>query len=68
MVMKMQEIVEILMRRDGLNELEAWNIVEECVNVMQNAVMRGDYDECEDIMKDFLGLEPDFLPYLMELY
>lgn len=68
MVMKMQEIVEILMRRDNLSELEAWNIVEECVNVMQNAVMRGDYDKCEDIMRDYVGLEPDFLPYLMELY
>lgn len=61
----MNEIVEILMRRDGISQLEAENIVDEVSNILLAAVVRGDLNECEDIIKDELGLEPDYLMYFL---
>lgn len=61
----MNEIVEILMRRDGISQLEAENLVEECREEVRNAAARGNYQECEDIVASYLGLEPDYLEYLI---
>ena len=57
----MKRIVEILMRRDGISEIEAENLIEECMEEMNDAIMRGNYQECEDILASYLGLEPDYL-------
>ena len=57
----MKQIVEILMRRDGISEVEAENLIEDCMEEMQDAIMRGNYQECEDILASYLGLEPDYL-------
>lgn len=62
----MNEIIEILMRRDGITQLEAENIVDEVSNMLLAAVVRGDLNECEDIIKDELGLEPDYLMYFLQ--
>ena len=61
----MNEIVEILMRRDGISQLEAENLVEECREELWGAAVRGSYQECEDIVASYLGLEPDYLEYLL---
>jgi len=61
----MNEIVEILMRRDGISQLEAENLVEECKEEVFGAAARGNYQECEDIVALYLGLEPDYLMYLL---
>ena len=61
----MNEIVEILMRRDGISQLEAENLVEECREEVWGAAARGNYQECEDIVASYLGLEPDYLEYLL---
>lgn len=62
----MNEIVEILMRRDGISRLEAENLVEECREELWNAAAaRGSYQECEDIVYLYLGLEPDYLEVLL---
>ena len=61
----MNEIVEILMRRDGISRLEAENLVEECREEVRSAAARGNYQECEDIVASYLGLEPDYLEYLL---
>ena len=61
----MKEIVEILMRRDGISEHEAWNIITDCQEEMETAIMRGNYQECEDILISYLGLEPDFLDFFL---
>ena len=61
----MNEIVEILMRRDGISQLEAENLVEECKEELWDAAARGSYQECEDIVASYLGLEPDYLEYLL---
>lgn len=61
----MKDIIEILMRRDGISRLEAENIVEECREELGNAAARGSYQECEDIIYLYLGLEPDYLEVLL---
>ena len=61
----MKEIIKILMRRDGISEVEAENLIEECMEEMNDAIMRGNYQECEDILASYLGLEPDYLDILM---
>ena len=61
----MNEIVEILMRRDGITQNEAENLVEECREEILDAAVRGNYQECEDIVASYLDLEPDYLMYLL---
>lgn len=62
----MKEIVEILMRRDGISENEAWNIVEECREEIHEAIMDdASINVVEDIIADYLGLEPDYIMYFI---
>ena len=61
----MNEIVEILTQRDHLSQLEAENLVEECKEELWEAAARGNYQECEDIVKFYLDLEPDYLIYFL---
>ena len=61
----MKEIIEILMRRDGISEVEAENLIADCQEEMESAIMRGNYQECEDILASYLGLEPDYLDYFL---
>ena len=61
----MNSIVEILMRRDGMSQLEAENLVEEVKDEVMEAAMRGVYQECEDILASELSLEPDYLDFLL---
>lgn len=57
----MKQIVEILIRRDNITENEAWSLIEDCQEEMEEAIARGNYQECEDILASYLGLEPDYL-------
>lgn len=61
----MNKIVEILMWRDHISELEATNIVEDCREEVLTAIGRGNFQEAEDIVASELGLEPDYLDYLI---
>ena len=57
----MREIVEILMLRDGLSRNEAKNIIEECQEEVNKAVVKGDYNAVVDAIYSILGLEEDYL-------
>ena len=57
----MNEIINILMRRDGISENEAKNLVEDCMAEVETAIAGGHYMEAEDIFMNWLGLEPDYL-------
>ncbi len=58
----MREIIEILVRRDGISWLEAANMVEECQNEILEAIAdNASYDDVADIIADMLGLEPDYM-------
>jgi len=68
----MDEIVKILMRRDNITENEARNLIEGCRAEIQDALANNYlysyysiYDAVSDIIADWLGLEPDYLEYLL---
>lgn len=53
----MNKIVEILMDRDDMTQKEAKELVAET----REEVMAGDPWEAEEIMRNNLGLEPDYI-------
>ena len=57
----MNEIVELLMKRDGISRNEAELIVDECAEAIDECARKGDYFGAEDAIRDYLGLEPDYL-------
>jgi len=61
----MKEIINILIRRDGISENEACNLVEDCMIEVEEAITAGKYTEAEDIFMRYLQLEPDYLIYLL---
>ena len=63
------DIVFLLMRRDGISENEAWNLVEGCKAEL-NTLMEdgGTYDEAADIVCEWLSLEPDVLDIMLMGY
>ena len=61
----MNEIINILMRRDGISENGAKNLVKDCMVEVETAIAGGRYMEAEDIFMDWLGLEPDYLINLL---
>lgn len=67
----MEEIIKILMRRDGISREEACNLVEGCRAELHDLINCADlidfftYDMVADIVEDWLGLEPDYLEYLL---
>ena len=64
-----QKIATILHRRDGISWNEAYNVVEQCKEEVEWALARGDRLEAvEEIVTDFLGLEPDYLNDLLDNY
>ena len=62
----MNEIINILMRRDGISREEAIARCKECRRRLhEEAVPTGDYEEAIDIIAEELGLEPDYMMYLL---
>ena len=63
------EIISILMRRDHLTREEAIDLIEETRDEIASAIENGaDLDEIEDILADYLALEPDYLiEFLMQV-
>lgn len=67
----MDEIIKILMRRDNISEEEARNRVDCCMaelHYMLNHTESVDFfthDLAASIVEDWLGLEPDYLEFLL---
>ena len=57
----LKELAELIARRDDITLNEAIIVVEEAKEAMQDAFYSGSLEEVEDILADFLGLEPDYL-------
>lgn len=55
------DIVRILMRRDGISKSEAISCINNCQADIDYAVERGNYEEAEDALYYWLGLELDYL-------
>jgi hypothetical protein len=57
--MARKTIVDILCRRDGCNVDKAEQRIDEALERMEEANF--DPEECEEIMAEELGLEPDYI-------
>ena len=65
--MTIQEIAEILMRRDGISYNEAMDMVERCQDELEILVQGGgSLDDAEECIAYWLGLEPDYLVTLLD--
>ena len=60
-----EDIINLISRRDNISYLEAINIVNECMEEMEEAIIHGNWQEAEDLVASYLGLEPDYLDILM---
>lgn len=60
-----EDIISLISRRDNISYIEAMNVVNECMEEMENAVLNANWQEAEDILASYLGLEPDYLDILM---
>ena len=58
---KLDEIINILMRRDNLSEEEAQQWVEETMDEVMDMAAAGNLIAAEDYFVHELGLEPDYL-------
>ena len=57
-------IVDILIERDGMTPNEAWTYFEECQNEFMENLESGEIDpwtDGDEALKDYFGLEPDYL-------
>lgn len=59
----MNEIINILVQRDGITKAEAFDLVKEVKNMMEEC--NYDPEECENIFASELGLEPDYIINLL---
>lgn len=60
-----EDIINLISRRDNISYIEAMSIVAECMEEMEDAVLNAHWQEAEDILASYLGLEPDYLDILM---
>jgi len=60
-----EDIIQLISRRDNISYIEAMNMVNECMEEMESAITMGNWQEAEDILASYLGLEPDYLDILM---
>lgn len=58
----MQEVIKILMWRDGLTKAEAVSLIKETRLACETAIQKGHTEEVENIFTEMLGLEPDYIP------
>lgn len=63
----MEDIIDILMRRDGISKKDAQAQVNECKQRLNDeALASGNYELAIDIIAEELVLEPDYMPQLLD--
>jgi hypothetical protein len=60
----METIKKILMRRDGMTELEAKDLIDEAREELYYRLGKG--EDAFNICQEYFGLEPDFLMELLD--
>jgi hypothetical protein len=64
----MNKIVEILMERDDMSLEDAEDLLNEAKEEAQNYLDNdGSLDDIENVLKDYFGLEPDYIFDLIDL-
>ena len=62
-----EEIAQLIARRDNVSIEEAYDIVRKCQSELDMIVMGGgSLDDAEECVAFWLGLEPDYLPALLD--
>lgn len=56
-----EELAKMIANRDGISYNEAMNCVKQAAMDMEHAFYNGSLNEAEDILREELGLEPDYL-------
>jgi len=59
-----KSIKEVLMRRDGISEVEADELISDAKEDLASLLEAGDMEAAERICEDWFGLEPDYLTEL----
>lgn len=57
----LDELAEMIAKRDSISYEEALAAIRDAAAEMESAFMDGNLDEAEDILRIELGLEPDYL-------
>ena len=57
----LEELATMIANRDNISYNEALETIRDCAADMEHAFYDGSLDEAEDILRDYLGLEPDYL-------
>ena len=57
----LEELASMIAKRDNISFEEAMAVIRDCAADMEQAFYNGSLDEAEDLLKDYLGLEPDYL-------
>ena len=57
----LEELAKMIAKRDNISYEEALTTVRDCAADMEHAFYNGSLFEAEDILREDLGLEPDFL-------
>lgn len=57
----LEELAEMLSKRDGISYEEELAAIRDTAADMEYAFYNGRLDEAEDILRENLGLEPDYL-------
>lgn len=64
MINTIEELQRLIKKRDHCTLYEARIMIDDCVQAL--AAAGGNIDEAENIVRDYLGLEPDYLEILLE--
>ena len=62
---KKNPVVKILVRRDGMSVEDAIDLVKDTQSELLDAVYGTDILEAEEIIENNLGLEPDYLDFIL---
>ena len=57
----LEELAIMLAKRDGLTVEEEMAAIRDCAIDMEHAFYNGSLDEAEDILRESLSIEPDYL-------
>lgn len=61
----MENIKQILIRRDSMTEGEADSLIAEAKEQFDNYIANGELDYAENICQEYFGLEPDYVMEFM---
>lgn len=57
----LEELATMLSKRDGISYEEELAVIRDAAINMEHAFYNGNLNEAEDILREDLGLEPDYL-------